>query len=415
MKTGKLHVRGMKCKSCEKRIEDAVRGVQGVLGVKASLERGEVEVQLDGGDLGKVKEAIEKEGYVVGGASPVLVVLGALALLAAAYYFSGIESGIPVPQVGSEAGYVALFLLGIVTGFHCIAMCGGFVLGYSAKSGGRVAPHLLYGAGKLVSYTFIGAAFGLVGSVIAFTPEMRGAAALVAGVFLVVYGLGMLGINGLGGLRFGMPGFVNGIMQKMGGRGPLVTGLLNGLMIACGPLQAMYIFAAGTGSVLSGAAALFFFGLGTLPPMLGFGVVAGKAGSAMQGRFVTVSAMLVIFLGLLMANQGLVLCGKGIFLGTGNWQPGTETGPSYQEIRMNVTYYGFEPNVFVLKKGVPVKWVIEGVSITGCNERIIVPEYGLEIEVHEGTQVVEFTPNETGEFGWSCWMGMIPGKFVVVE
>jgi plastocyanin domain-containing protein len=82
---------------------------------------------------------------------------------------------------------------------------------------------------------------------------------------------------------------------------------------------------------------------------------------------------------------------------------------------MNVTYYGFEPNTFTIKKGVPVRWVINGVSITGCNNRIIVPAYGLEFDVRRGEQVIEFTPTEVGEVRWSCWMGMIPGKFVVVE
>ena len=46
---------------------------------------------------------------------------------------------------------------------------------------------------------------------------------------------------------------------------PFVIGLLNGLMIICGPLQAMYVMAAGTGNWTQGGAILFFFGIGTLP------------------------------------------------------------------------------------------------------------------------------------------------------
>jgi len=29
--------------------------------------------------------------------------------------------------------------------------------------------------------------------------------------------------------------------------------------------------------------------------------------------------------------------------------------------------------------------------------------------------VVEFTPDKKGTVRWSCWMGMIPGSFVVTE
>ncbi|MFA5411994.1 MAG: sulfite exporter TauE/SafE family protein [Candidatus Micrarchaeia archaeon] len=421
MKTEKLKIRGMHCTSCEKRIEDALKGVQGVAGAKASFAKGEVELQLaDGADIKKVEEAVKKEGYSIGGGGWFWVVMGVAAMFAAAFLLESLGIGIGFPTVGSEVGYAALFILGLATGFHCIAMCGGFVLGYSSKSGAAITPHILYGAGKLLSYTFIGAVFGLIGSAIAFTPEMRAGAALLAGIFLLLYGLGMLGISGLAGIRFGMPKIFGDAMGKLGGRGPLVTGLLNGLMIACGPLQAMYIFAAGTGSVMAGGTALFFFGLGTLPVMLGFGIITARAGGNVPARFASISGWLVIFLGVLLLNQGLTLAGSGVVIGTGGGGGNATIGggggaPAYQEIHMNVTYYGFEPNEFTLKKGVPVRWVINGVSITSCNNRIIVPAYGLEFDVRRGEQVIEFTPTETGEVRWSCWMGMIPGKFVVVE
>ena len=446
VKTEKIKVRGMRCKSCEQRIEGALKKVEGVVTVKASQQKGEVEVVTDDADRKELEEAIRKEGYSVGGGW-FWVVIGVAALFAAALLLENLGLGIRFPEVGGEVGYAALFVLGLATGFHCIAMCGGFVLGYSSKSGAAITPHILYGAGKLISYTLIGAAFGLVGSAIAFTPAMRAGAALLAGIFLLFYGLGMLGINfgiirgvmstlerrgvsplplggmlgisGLGGIRFGMPKIFGDVVGKFGGHGPLVTGLLNGLMIACGPLQAMYIFAAGTGSVVAGATALFFFGLGTLPVMLGFGVLAARAGGNVPAKFASVSGWLVIFLGILLLNQGLTLVGKGVVVSAGGEGNATleqnGSAPAFQEIRMNVTYYGFEPNVFTLKKGVPVRWVITGVSLTSCNNRIIVPAYGLEFDVRPGEQVVEFTPTEAGEVKWSCWMGMIPGKFTVVE
>jgi hypothetical protein len=46
-----------------------------------------------------------------------------------------------------------------------------------------------------------------------------------------------------------------------------------------------------------------------------------------------------------------------------------------------------------------------------------VPQYGLEIKLKPGVQVIEFTPAKTGEVvvPWSCWMGMIHGTFIVAE
>ena len=32
-----------------------------------------------------------------------------------------------------------------------------------------------------------------------------------------------------------------------------------------------------------------------------------------------------------------------------------------------------------------------------------------------GTNVIKFTPEKTGNFKYTCWMGMISGKIKVVE
>ena len=68
-----------------------------------------------------------------------------------------------------------------------------------------------------------------------------------------------------------------------------------------------------------------------------------------------------------------------------------------------------------MKKGVPVKWIIDGEEINGCNNAIQVPKYGLEFNIKQGEQTIEFTPKEEGTIRWSCWMGMIPGTFIVKE
>ena len=82
---------------------------------------------------------------------------------------------------------------------------------------------------------------------------------------------------------------------------------------------------------------------------------------------------------------------------------------------MNVTARGWQPDTFTLKKGVPVKWVIDGQQITGCNKAIQVPKLNMQFDIKKGQQTIEFTPTEAGTIPWSCWMGMIDGKFIVVE
>ena len=50
-----------------------------------------------------------------------------------------------------------------------------------------------------------------------------------------------------------------------------------------------------------------------------------------------------------------------------------------------------------------------------CNKTIVIPQYKMKIELKEGKQIIEFTPPESGVVPWSCWMGMIPGTFIVVD
>ncbi|MBM4201859.1 MAG: sulfite exporter TauE/SafE family protein, partial [Gammaproteobacteria bacterium] len=189
-----------------------------------------------------------------------------------------LQDNASLPELGQDMSFGLLFTVGLLTGFHCVAMCGPLVIGYTAKgaSSGRhtYLSHLLYGAGKTLSYTVIGAAFGWLGSIIAFTPLVRGAVGIAAGVFLILFGLHMLHVfPALAHFHIKPPAalmhFVGTQYRKHSN--PFLIGLLNGLMIVCGPLQALYVMAMGTGDPVEAGKLLFVFGLGTLPVMLSFG------------------------------------------------------------------------------------------------------------------------------------------------
>jgi LysM repeat protein len=127
-----------------------------------------------------------------------------------------------------------------------------------------------------------------------------------------------------------------------------------------------------------------------------------------------------------MINRGLILTGTGYDLQSAVTSASSKLGlaetphptspveGSVQTIRMDVLESRYEPNHFVLRQGVPVKWVIDGKEVTECNRRIIVPKLGLEFDIKPGVQTIEFTPTETGVIPWSCWMGMKHGQFEVI-
>ena len=172
---------------------------------------------------------------------------------------------VDMPKLGRDINYGLLILVGFLTSFHCVGMCGPLILGYTAKDAtsgyNAYASQLLYGIGKTLSYTLIGGLFGAFGSVVAFTPYTQGAVGVAAGLFLILFGLHMLEVfSALRHFQLKMPAFLIRFLGKESRKhnNPFIIGLLNGLMIICGPLQAMYVMAAGTGNWFQGANTLFF-------------------------------------------------------------------------------------------------------------------------------------------------------------
>ncbi|HEY6043429.1 MAG TPA: sulfite exporter TauE/SafE family protein, partial [Nitrosospira sp.] len=151
---------------------------------------------------------------------------------------------------------------------------------------------------------------------------------LAASIFVIIYGLKMLDVfPPLRRFTLRLPRFfTKGVANELRvQRSPLVIGLLNGFMLGCGPLQAMYIMAAGTGSPQEGAMMLFFFGLGTLLPLLSFGLIASSVSRSVMRQLVLASAILVISMGLMMADRGLKLTGSGYDFNSlsSHWQQAT--------------------------------------------------------------------------------------------
>jgi len=463
-------ITGMSCNSCAQHIEDALKEKVNSVSVSFSNETAEIDFNPEKISETEIKDIIKeigyevKDGYEVRGdtktgehlktgepefkpehksihkkgttETPVdklgwFVLIGSIALLIfVIYHFFLSGLNLETPTAGDKAGIFLLFFVGILTGFHCIAMCGGFVVSYTAKNAIKghksYKQHLAYGGSKLLSYALIGGIFGLIGGVIAFSIGLRGWIAVLAGTFMIFYALSMFGFKFFRKFQFN-PKFLTkaahtGSRHATGPyKAPIITGLLSGLFIACGPLQAMYLYAMGTGNFTTGFASLAAFGLGTLPVMIGFGSMTTAISKKTTKRILKFSAILVLVLGLIMLNRGLTVLGSPVTYDslketvikspTGN----VILKGGYQEINMEVNRNGWSPNSFVLKKDIPVRWNIDVKELTSCNNEIIVKDYNLDIKLKKGLQTVEFTPTKKGTIRWSCWMGMIPGSFIVTD
>jgi sulfite exporter TauE/SafE/copper chaperone CopZ len=439
MRTETVQIGGMTCINCQNRIEKKLRTSAGVENTEVDYRTGIAHVSYDESTLAlsEIEKLIESLGYTVINEKQkepstetigIIFIIIALFLLLRNFGFTSLTGNFPLAEAGMN--YAMLFVIGLITSVHCVAMCGGInlsqCLGQNPDS--RIISPILYNAGRVISYTTVGVIVGALGQVITVTGFMQGVVQLAAGVFMVIMGINMLGIfPALRRFNLHLPKiFAQRIdEQKAANKSPLVVGLLNGLM-PCGPLQAMQLYALSTGSPIAGGISMFLFSMGTVPLMFGIGALSTLLSKRFTAVVMRVGAVLVAVLGLTMFSNGWSLSG---FSGIGSsmfnrnaaaiagadgsaFEPHIENGVQL----VNSTLAGGRYPAIIVQAGIPVKWTINAPSgsINGCNNRMIIREYNIQHSFKTGDNVIEFTPEKTGKIPYSCWMGMIRSSITVV-
>jgi len=445
-----IRIGGIHCESCKTLIETEVNALEGIKNIDIDWQSGDCRIEFDERKItqNEIFEKIEKLNYKVeeGAArkepfrkqiSKRFIIAGILLIAFIASYYLIRHFGLFefLSRLNEQRiGYGLIFLIGILTGFHCVAMCGGFVVTYTVqhhaenqdKKTNHLFPHLQYNAGRIISYTLIGGILGGVGSFFGISPTFTGIIMLIAGGFMVLIGLSLLThYKWLEKIKLRTPSFITRFLygQRHTGKskGPFIIGLLNGFM-PCGPLQAMQLYALASGSIIRGALSLGIFAAGTVPLMFGFGSFLSLISRERIKQVMKLSGAVVMILGLFMISRGLGNFGYG-FLGSNSSANKDQTEnlsssaqKDYQVVEMNYTTAGFSPSTLYVKKGIPVRWIINVQNVqqmTGCTSEILMPEYNIRKKMGQGENIIEFTPEKLGEIKFSCGMQMIWGKFVV--
>jgi plastocyanin domain-containing protein len=129
-----------------------------------------------------------------------------------------------------------------------------------------------------------------------------------------------------------------------------------------------------------------------------------------------ISALLVLLLGTAMVGRGLNLSGFNFSIpGTGPARNVARIQDGKQYVTSTLTNGSYEP-IFV-QAGIPVAWTITASAdnLNGCNNPLIVPRYHIKKQLAAGKNLIEFTPEQSGTIGFSCWMGMINSSIRVVD
>ena len=208
-----------------------------------------------------------------------------------------------------DSGFLALFLVGLLGGTHCVGMCGGIVGALSMGGPARWSLHLAYNAGRILSYGLAGALAGALGAAslgLEGQVPVRIVLYVLANLMLVALGLYLLGATralafteqaGQALWRRIQP-LTQRFLPARGVAQAFPLGLLWG-WLPCGLVYSALASALTAGSAERGAAMMLAFGLGTLPNLLLAGIVLARLNELVRRPMVrTLSGLLVLGFGI---------------------------------------------------------------------------------------------------------------------
>ena len=217
--------------------------------------------------------------------------------------------------------YGLILLTGALGSLHCVGMCGAIVVAYSTAQGSAalrpsilssLPSHVVYNAGRVLSYGVIGALAGTVGGMVGSVEALGSWVAPAAGIAMVLAGLAMLGlIPGLNILEGGENTWLRKLHLQSVARllslasleSKFYVGLLTPFL-PCGLLYAMLLRAAAGGSPVQGAVTMLLFGAGIVPALLLTGLVSAYAGLRLRHIANRLAAVTIIVMGLTMIMRG---------------------------------------------------------------------------------------------------------------
>lgn len=439
LKKTTLHIKGMHCPSCDILIEDKFNEVVNVKKVKADYKKCEAEIYYHSTlDRSVLNKKIAPFGYMIGEgkeeevAEPYIKRLlnaGAVAVILFILLFFAQELQL-VPEFNTSSGLTlgTVSLLGLVASTStCMATSGALFLATVGKLRNdganwmhNLIPAISFNLGRIITYGVFGLITGYVGKIISADANFGSGLTLFVAIMMILVGLNMLKL-----LPFSSSftsSLTKGIFQKLEHkliRHPKKTSFFLGAityLLPCGFTQTVQLYALGLADPAKSALIMVVFAVGTMPALLAMGFASSFTKTSFYPVFNRVVGVLVFIIGIVYFGNYLTLKGIQISLLPNNAVGGSEAvvKNGYQVVNMSVDGNGYSPNSFTIRKGVPVKWVINGENVFGCQGYLVAPKLGIQKLLEKGDNIIEFTPEEEGPILFSCAMGMYRGRFNVI-
>ena len=224
----------------------------------------------------------------------------------------------------TEFSLLAVFLVGLLGGVHCLGMCGSIVGIFTTQAPpgrARWPFHLAYSSGRIASYALAGALVGALGQTGLLMRDavpvqhllfaLSSVMLLLLGMYLAGWGSAVRRLERVGGWLWGrLQPLTSRLLPVSTLPRALGLGVLWG-WLPCGLVYSVLVAALASASPQSGAAIMLAFGLGTLPNLLAIGLFwEGLRRKAQSPLLRTLAGSLVMAFGV----YGLVKVGYTFYV-----------------------------------------------------------------------------------------------------
>lgn len=207
------------------------------------------------------------------------------------------------------------FFVGFFGSFHCIGMCGPIAIALpvpNSKNLSFVAGRLLYNLGRVATYSFLGAVFGLLGSRFVIsgfqqsTSIVLGVAIVIAVIIPPKYKAKVSQHKVVQKLTLPLKSGISDLFKKGTFSAMFLIGILNGFL-PCGLVYVALAGAIASGNAISGTAVMILFGLGTVPTMFAATIFGKFINLNIRRKINKAIPVFTLVLGLLFILRGMGL------------------------------------------------------------------------------------------------------------
>lgn len=316
-------VDGLICKQCEDLLINSLLYKRGIIDVKCSYFKAKVVITYDNEiiDEEKIKEYLKNIGFPSVKKSYKGKIYDLISIILIIGLFISLRFiNLPqIPKADNGTSYLNLFLIGLVTGSHCVVMCGGIMIERSVNK--RIDNHkkdiknniinvILYNVFRVLTYSLLGFIFGLIGKYIIFSMKAKSIIFTLTGIYIIFIVLNMWGVPLIRKIEYGLPSLCKLKKNKyLKNVGPILGGILTAFL-PCASSNSMWLIAMSSGNGLNGFLTMLSWGIGTIPFMVIFGLFSSLISFKKEGLMIRINIILMGTLGLNLIYMGLSMISK---------------------------------------------------------------------------------------------------------